>query len=391
MLRRSMVLYRLSLMSFIHRLRHDFARELVIGFCGFILLSLFYYIFNDFLNEEVKSISEPMREYFGEILAYVMIGIGIIACSRMISTERSDPRSHGRAFAQLGENRRVISMYLCLRIPTLILIIFVPLTIIRRKIFVDWGVGKEFLLGFASLALIVISSLFSQLGKRSEANKSSPVSLLKNPPDSPLKSLIFWKLAGILWRHTSCKICLGMGGVTSALLLLISKYDHPAAFLIAFLTGVFISCALMIQISSDLQCSWIEKNLGVSHDLWMASVTAISLLFAFFATILIGSFYWGSVFIYGFGVNGVIEGNHELFLRLETSIRLSLCGFTPPFMVPFLALQIDGRRFFIQMMSVILCSLFVATAIYASLASLALLPLIFYYGVTTQKGRFYRA
>ena len=121
MLRRAMVIYRLSLLSFIHRLRHDFARELVIGFCGFILLSLFYYIFNDFLNEEVKNISGPMRQFFAEILAYVLTGIGMVAVIRMIRNELSDPRSHGRSFAQLGESRSVIFLYLCLRIPSLIL------------------------------------------------------------------------------------------------------------------------------------------------------------------------------------------------------------------------------------------------------------------------------
>ena len=391
MLRRAMVIYRLSLLSFIHRLRHDFARELVIGFCGFILLSLFYYIFNDFLNEEVKNISGPMRQFFAEILAYVLTGIGMVAVIRMIRNELSDPRSHGRSFAQLGESRSVIFLYLCLRIPSLILMIFVPLILIRRNIVVAWDLGWELIVCLSSLVLIIGLSFLSPGGRQENPDASRGSNLLSKTASSPFKALVSWKLAGLLWRHHSCRICLAMGAVTSSLLLLISKFNHPAAFLVAFMTGIFVSCALILQISSDLECSWFEKNLGVSHDLWMASVTAISLLFSFFAAFLVGSFYGGAIFVYGYGVEELSGGGVSTIMQIETLIRLAMCGFTPPFLVPFLALQIDGRRSFIQMMSVILCSLFVATAIYASLASLALLPLIFYYGVTTQKGRFYRA
>ena len=65
--------------------------------------------------------------------------------------------------------------------------------------------------------------------------------------------------------------------------------------------------------------------------------------------------------------------------------------FTPVFLVPFAIFQIDGRRAIIQVMSIILASIFICTGIYASLFSIVLLPVVAYYGINSQDGRFYRA
>ena len=99
---RALKLVTLSFYQVIHRLRHDLARESVVIICGFILLSLFYYIFNDFLNIEINSLSSQMRDHFGLYLALALYASTAIASGQFIRKEFALARSFPRTAQYLG-------------------------------------------------------------------------------------------------------------------------------------------------------------------------------------------------------------------------------------------------------------------------------------------------
>ena len=122
---RARFLYYLSYSSLVKRIRYDLAKETVIGFCSLIIISLFYYIFNDFLNIEIQKISLKMRDSFAYYLANAIILLSAIAAGRSIRSERLDSRSCGNAFKYLGEDPKVLRDYWLLRIPIKKLMIYI--------------------------------------------------------------------------------------------------------------------------------------------------------------------------------------------------------------------------------------------------------------------------
>src|SRR5687768_678497 len=80
-------LYLTELCSFAHRLRHDLAREMVVLACSLVLLATFLYVFNDFLNVQVSSLSGTMRERFAEGALAVLVAIATAAGAKFVRDE----------------------------------------------------------------------------------------------------------------------------------------------------------------------------------------------------------------------------------------------------------------------------------------------------------------
>ena len=57
-MKRAIQLYTLFLKATVNKIRENLAREIVVGICAMVIFSLFFYVFNDFLNVEVKEISK---------------------------------------------------------------------------------------------------------------------------------------------------------------------------------------------------------------------------------------------------------------------------------------------------------------------------------------------
>ena len=94
------------------------------------------------------------------------------------------------------------------------------------------------------------------------------------------------------------------------------------------------------------------------------------------------------------GTNSSAIGPHELH-DLKTLLNHSgkvFCITLLPFLTaPWLMFQIDVRRPWISAVVSLLVNLFVGTALLASWLSVILVPILRYYGLQSQNGRFYRA
>ncbi|MCB9228717.1 MAG: hypothetical protein H6618_03815 [Deltaproteobacteria bacterium] len=378
--KRSLILFRMSLMSRLRRLRYDLAKESVVAFCALVLLALFAYIFDDFINEEIRKISPGMQRAFGQGAGLLLSFIGILLTARMIRQELSAPGNVGDLVRFLGEDPQVLRSYRWLSFPVLIGFLWLPLIFSRRAILVRWSLSTELIHLFSCLLISSALAFFYRIHlKKREKKHRSEVYGEPAPASSPLRGMLIWRFRNLLLRNPYARLCLLPAVLLPCPGFFLQNPEHPLLFLLVLMSGLCVAAALIIQIAADLESSWFEKNLGVSHDQWLLSVLVLALTVAGLHSLLILCMMLVSTLLSG----GILMSVHVLKLAAVTLV--------PPFMVPFLCLQIDGRRVLAQLLSVSLCSLFVATAVYASLFSLLLLPLIAYYGLDSQKGRFYRA
>ncbi|MFK7823101.1 MAG: hypothetical protein AB8G05_03030 [Oligoflexales bacterium] len=376
---RAWYLYFLSYTSLIKRVRYDLAKEIVIAFCSFIIISLFYYIFNDFLNIEIQKISLKMRDGLANYLANIVILVTAIATGRSIRKERVDSRSCGNAFKFLGEQPKVLQGFWLLRIPSKLLMFYLPCWFICLYSLVDWPLTLVFSYLFGMLIISLLLIFYPKSGLSESESQISKISILKDRSYSASSALLNWRLKQILARNRLAQIFILSSFIFSAFLLTLSNPIEPFVIFLCMLAGLQMAFALSFQVAYDLSYSWIEKNLGISHENYLATLFKLALI--------LGSMS-GLISMLCYGINSfTIAGK----LNWIICVKIFFIGMTPAFLVPNIIFQIDGRRTFIQILNIILASLFVSTAIFASLAGVLLLPLIAYYGVTSQQGRFYRA
>ena len=377
MISRVMYLYWLTWKGGIQRIRFDLVRELVVGFCTIIMAGLFYYIFDDFLNSSLIELSSSLRETAGSFLGIAVISLCSIACGLSIRRERLDDCAIGNSALSLGESPQAVRYFWLLRIPTLIVNYMAPAWMVTFYSFVTWDYSAIFFTLSLGLFPIWVIGLGSS-GKIAQIKwPGNPFqnSLLTMPPNFIFDVMVSWRVSYMLKRNRISQICLLVGVLVCLSLMILPKIVEPMAVFIALLSGLMWAFAFCYQISLDLEYSWIEKNLGVSHNSYMTMLLKIALLLGL-----------------GIGLLAVVcfllgQRRSSMIIALKIS-TIAAC---PSLLVPSLIFQVDARRFFIQLINVILSSIFVSTAVYAHLAAALLLPLTTYYGVTWQQGRFYRS
>lgn len=364
--------------SFFHKVRSDLMREIVIGFSTLILLSLFYYVFNDFLNTELKKISTSMRETFAEALAAILLLSLSWASGKSLRSFFKNQLSLLHFSKFLGEKpweRKVLAFY---HIFLTFLFFYTPGFWIVQYRLVSWPSRKVVLIFFGAMTLSLIIALLRKNTRENEARK-----LILASQSSALKTLVLWRLQILCFRNRLSQFCFFLAGIFLCLHL-IAIYLHfpfPSFFLICFGSGLLTSCSLSFQFSEDLKSSDLEKSSGVSHKDYLLSLCLSSAIVAIF----IGGIFSATYFLFK-----LILSENSGPLIFET-LKIFFMTALPSFLVPNVFFQIDGRRAFFPILTTFLLSLFVSSAIYASMFSLVLFPIIAYYGWTSQNDRFYRA
>ena len=138
MIGRACRLYGIGVAAFLHKLYYDFARELVVGISATVILGTFLYVFNDFLNVQVSSVSANMRAVFAEAAAY---GLLLLSSAFLVRTLRRDFWSQDSlqyVAARFGEDPRVIRVYLLLRCSTTIVVVVGLTWWLNYRYLINW-------------------------------------------------------------------------------------------------------------------------------------------------------------------------------------------------------------------------------------------------------------
>lgn len=371
---RTFLLLKIHLLSFFHKLRHDFIREIVVGFCSLVLLGLFYYVFDDFLNVEVAKLSLAMRDRFAEALAWGILLVGAFFGGRWTKGFFVVPSSLFNRIALLGESPTVLRCLGVFHVIIVLASVFGPLWWFVDGVLIDWKRGKALAVFLVMLTLSSVSWLLKEPAPRDWQDKPS-LSF------SPLLALVQWRLRQIFFRNRVSQFCLGLSFLFTGVSLLagFSGFPFVAVFCSSYIVGSLGACALAFQFSEDIQVGWVEKNLGISHEFYMHALSLSSIVVALLLAVC-NSLAWSA--------GALSVGETQV---VENGLKALTVTFIPGWMVPFAFFQIDARRPALTILVTFLSGLFVATAIYASWFSMLLLPLIVYYGYQSQEGRFYRA
>ena len=349
--------------------------EIVVFFCASVLLLTFGLVFNDFVNNEIATLSKAMRDSFASFLSWLVLLVVSLRVGKSIENLASDPSEPHNSFLRLGEQPRLLSQWFLLRAVVQLFVHFA----------VAWFLIKQFLWAWdykTALVAQVLALLVAAFRYQFEKNSLIPTKALEasHATITPLG----WRMIQMLHRNRSTKTSL-IFSVLFALLCLWCVFQNvpkPAIFLCALSSGFMCSLALCIQIAEDLKHSWIERACGLSHEGFLAIHKKIAFIFAGSLSLATGL----CVFALSFFLQ------HLPFLEsLMWSLQIAGICFTPSFLAPQLSMQIDGKRLFVSFISVVLVGLFIATAIFASVFALIILLLVPGFTEPQQSGRFYRA
>lgn len=367
-----MLLLTIELKAFARKIAYDFYREIVVLICAVVIVSLFYYIFNDFLNSHIKQISAQLWQQlslWGHITCSILVSVLI---ARVIQHRFTAQESILQWLQEIGETGGIRSAYLGI---SALLLAAAGLSIyngLAEQIFGPPSRGTLLLeMGLCLLGIAGFAFFRPQMGI-----SQSP--LLTNSSNRN-RVLLHWRIKQIVFRNQLTQITLLCALVFYFFYLILINWNAPPLILLVMglIATLFVTSAICIQISEDLAYCWLEKHLGVDHDLYLRTITLIclgfaSLSFAFLALPLL-----------------LHQQAMSQLSEFLVYLRIPLAHTSPLLLTPLVIFQIDANRPIIPILSAALLSLILATCIFASWLSLGLIPLIFYYAKQSQQNRFY--
>lgn len=373
-------LLRISFAATLRRLRHDLATEIVVTICVAVLLGTFFYVFDDFINTQVASLSTPMKNSLSEWFARIVILTCGVWGGSGFARERRDPDALHAVAVRIGEFPAVARAYLTGR-RLLWFILFVggawgllarffppqePAAAALRILFAlaGWTVGR--LTG--SSGHTTYSGTGSLSGRLSSLAVAHPM----------IRALIRWRLLQI-FRNRATKSLLGVAGGFFLLAALTALRKGPdfAVVLCGFAGGFCAAATLPVQVQNDLLNAWIERSSGVSHDQYMQAIRRIAILLGVMAGAASGVL--------------VLAAQATVDSPVKTALQVAAVSAVPAWSMPAIIFQIDARRSAATLLAALIVTLFLATAVYAHWLSLLLLPLMSWYADNMQARRFHRA
>jgi hypothetical protein len=384
---RSLRLYVTALLTFAHRLRHDMAREVVVFISSLVLLATFLYVFNDFLNVQVSSLSATMRLRFAQAAFVVLHAVSTGAGVRLLRDELYSQVSLRGAALRLGERRGVVTAYLALRFATVLTCVHgLAWYATYRWLFVPDAAVTAGIEAGLLVATAVAAALPTRPRTAREPRAAATTARAPDPvgatgqegaPEPLRRALTRWRLRQILGRNRLTRLCLALAVPFVAAATLAAARAAPpfvpaAAGLAA---GLLVAFALAFQMAEDLEHAWLERGFGISHADFVATYERLALA--------LGLPLAASLFL----LCAVASG----FAHPADAAKAGAVALVPVLVAPWLLMQIDGRRPAIGALTIVIVALFVGTAVLAHWLGLILLLPLRHFAAQTQDNRFYRA
>jgi hypothetical protein len=354
-----------------------------------VLLATFGYVFNDFLNVEIASLSRPMRDSFSYYIALTLLFACAVAAGRCIRTEKLARRSLSATANALGELPCTLKCYRALWRLTILVLIHGSCWLIVMHWLMNWQLPQIAMIEGVMLALsaaVAFMPIFAAgstpANQPSQSQSKSP-SFLATSQTTGKAALMRWRLRQILFASRTTKVTLAFA-VPFILLAALSALAGLPPFVGAaagLVAGYLVGFCLCLQMAEDLEYAWFERCLGVTHEDFISAYERSAVWLAAGASLVI--------FIL-VALAGLATHKSGPELLNAAALSAATAG-VPALIAPGLLLQIDGRRVFVTGLILLIVSLFIGTAIVASWFSLLLIPLLGHFAKQHQAGRFYRA
>jgi hypothetical protein len=373
---RTLAIMRIELSAIVRKLRYDLMKEIVVAICAVIIFGLFFYVFGDFVEQHLSRLSPSLKSRIAN-----GFGFFVVATLPLLSLRASFRHREGTDLASLmariGESPAQVR---CFRRLSAGMKVVGSAAV--AALTVNWFLPSVTLatLGLSATLALVISGLLHRHQSRPRA--SVPVDIRpgklwqSGSGASRAQVMLSWRVFQILRRNRTAQAAIVLG-ITAHILALVVGLTSTVTigmFGFAVISGFLLAMPMSFQLHEDLRHSWAERMMGVSHDDVVRSYQRIS----YFLTAFI---------LASFSVVGLPFMDIDRIQLLQ--IAVASCCFV--WIMPGLLFQIDGRRPLIQICINLLFGIFVATALYIHWAALVLIPILNYYTVQYQSGRYYRA
>jgi hypothetical protein len=360
------------------RIRYDWGRELVVITSTGILLGLFYYIFHDFLQSKLSDLPAGLRLSIADrLIGAVLLGLGLWVTARLQNLFKDEP-GWAQFALRSGEVPAVVAGFRRLQALIILVFSFGFFWVLVAPPFVQWSLAHCLLLQTASLGLGVIFHLLTRNQQNTE-RKQNLKPILNDEPSSRRLTLRSWRWFQMLRRNRFSRLCLALSLLVQLLIGIMHSLAWPLflTVLATMLASALLAWAVAFQLEEDMRAVWFERQLGCSHEefvavyqqlCWMLGLAMAALTFFL---LLIG---------------GVPARD-----PLSEWLKLLPIAALFPLITPSIMFQVAPDRPLLQILISSLIGLFLGTAIYAHILSIIAVAMAIHYAKNYQKDNFYRS
>ena len=370
----SVVLYKMYLRSIFTRIYYDLIQELVVGTCSCVMVSLFLYMFQDFINVKLAVIPSQTQEMVARIFAFLIYLLSLSYSLKTIKSWKSELNSFESFGLLVGTKPTHIRLFLIVRALIFVVCIFTFTGLVIFKLIYQPS-AKEFT-ATSMLGFIVIASSFFKSRSRETLSGKSVKAMKFKQGQATLINMLRWRIIQLLQRNKATRVCI-LSALTFVILTALVSWlslSFSLAVLSALASGFLATGAMIFQLKDDIQNSWLEKNCGVTH----ASIIRVYRVLAITIGTLLGA------------ANVIAYMICNSFSTQKVGLLLTM-SLVAPLLFPPLMFQVDARRPTIQFLMVFLATLFIGTGIYAYPILVLAIPIFDYYGHSYQNNRYYTA
>lgn len=362
--------------SVLHRIKSDLGREIVVALSGAVLLMLFFYIFNDFIHVKLDDLKSSSKSNIASTVSYTILICVSSGLLRWLKFSLIDQNELAYYAKRQGESSAQILAYRLLKflIVTGLTYIFAWSAVLN--FFVNWPFKKVIVV--QGICLIPLLFAFIPASGNRSVKKHKPlIGSIEVGQKSKGLALFSWRLRQMISRNRAAYFSLFLALFTASLQYLAQSLGLPIfiSIMISACAGLFIASAMAFQVQSDMENSWLDQSLGVSHRDIVQTYLYIGILLGLFFGIIHGL--------------AVYAGNPSTS-SLELIKILGVAALSP-ILFPSIMFQLDARRPSLQIMTIFFIALFIATAILAHWLSFLLIPLVYYYANNYQVDNYYRS
>jgi hypothetical protein len=366
----------IDIKGFGRKLRYDLAREVVVLLCVTVLLALFYYVFNDFINEKLADVSQKLKIIVSYVVALAMTALFYGYVRQSIRHAMYDTPNVSSFAKWMGVSEGVTKKFMFIKTALTLGALFAVNVFTIQKIFAVIPLHLNLVANIGAILVTLLSlKIKYKAAEYTEEKIAAPWQSAQTA-----KMMFLYRLDLLLKRGSSARRMIIFAGFAAIASCVMAYLQTPmvALVLMFFVSGFIASTSLALLLAEDLKQAWVDKSLGVSHENFvrvyshMSMLVGLALLAVTIAILL-----------------PLALTQHSL-----TLVNIAQLGFicaTSSLVFPAIMFQIEPRRAVIQMMVSFLIGLFVITAIYAHILSIVLIPLVTSQSQAMQLGRFYRA
>lgn len=370
----------LDLKASLRKLLYGFGEEIVVFLCGGVLASLFFYMLHDLLYKQMLELSQVSQKQIQDFLAILLaVFCGFIGSSFIFSDLFKD-KNLLKWSSEKGEDKRELFWFIFFSGSIKAALLLFIYLLLNQIIFSLMSFKDHIILGFVFIFSGSIEYFFLSMQRKYQKllsfQKLKLKSFFPKKIASQKTALFFWFFREIFRLHLMSIIILLTFIIGLFFIAFFAHYKAPPSliFFSSYGTSLFAAYYLSYSFAFLLKNSWIEKQAAITHEAYLKTIEEICLsIYLILSGVL---FFWVCL-------------NQQEGFSFE-ALRIALASTVSCQLIPAVFFQIAPKKHLIVFMSTFLLSLFVGTGIFVSWFGLLALPVVFSYGRSSQKDRFYK-